>query len=191
LFWDGSGDVRGGDTLAAYQIRDLPGLLKIYDAAVVVHVTGIESVKRDGPLPNKVYPEDPADQARLDAYAAAEADMPSLTTYEGEVQTWLKGSGEAKISIVAPGGLTSDGQAIFPDEMFLLEPGRTYLLLLDKNDTGAYEYGPAREAFDLTGGVHVLNHPDTRDLEYFESMSVEDFVSYVKQLATAGAAKTD
>ena len=87
-----------------------------------------------------------------------------------------------------PDGTISRDQAIFPDGMFLLEPGRTYLLLLDKSESGEYQYGPAFGAFDLTGGVHVLNHPLTRDIEYYEEMSVDDFVAYVKGLADSSKA---
>jgi hypothetical protein len=122
---------------------------------------------------------------------------PEQTTYAAKVKEWIQGSGSVEVLIVGPGGLgdiegpdgkISRNQPIFPDGMFLLEPGRTYLLLLDKTEGDAYEYGLAFSAFDLTGGVHVLNHPLTRDIESYEDMSVDEFVSYVKGLATIAAA---
>jgi hypothetical protein len=196
VFWDATGDVRGGDAFMIWETRDLPGLLKIYDAAVVVNVTEITEVKRQDTSLNSITVENPADQAELERHMRNFANMPEQTTYSGEVQTWLQGSGPEKISLVVAGGLTdqegpdgsiSRNQPIFPDGMFLLEPGRTYLLLLSKTETGAYEYGLAFAAFDLTGGVHVLNHPLTRDIEHYEDMSVDDFIAYVKGLADANS----
>jgi hypothetical protein len=196
LFWDTTDDVRGGDAFMTYETRDLPGLLKIFDAAFVVKVSGIQEVKREGPWTSPVFAEDAADQATLDWHMRISANLPVQTTYSGEVLAWLQGSGPEKISLVIAGGLAdieqpdgtvSRNQPIFPDGMFLLEPGRTYLLLADRTDSGAYEYGRVREAFDLTGGVHVLNHPLTRDIEHYEDMSVDDFIAYVKGLADANS----
>lgn len=197
-FWDTSGDVRGAEVAQNWETRDLPGLLKIYDAAAVVEVTDITEVKRQVAPENPIVAEDPADQAELDRNTRNFLATPERTTYLAKVGEWIQGSGPDEVSIVGGGGLAdiegpdgtvSRNQTIFPDGMFLLEPGRTYLLLLDKTEAGAFEYGPAFSAFDLTGGVHVLNHPLTRDIESYEEMSVDDFVAYVRGLAAA--AKSD
>lgn len=197
VFWDGEGDVRGGEAFQNWETRDLPGLLKIHDAAVVVDVTDITEVERQDTGDVPVTAENPADQAELDRHMRNFLATPEQTTYAAKVKEWIQGSGSDEVSIIGGGGLADvegpDGtisrdQPIFPDGMFLLEPGRTYLLLLHKTEAGAYEYGLAFSAFDLTGGVHVLNHPLTRDIEYYEEMSVDDFVSYVRGLA---AAKSD
>jgi hypothetical protein len=176
--------------------RDMPGLLKLHDAAAVVHVSGVVDVKREDFRGTSITAEDPEDEPELARHLRNSANTPLQTTYSGEVREWLQASGPEKISLVAPGGLAdleapdgsiSKDQAIFPDGMFLLEPGRSYLLLLDETEDGAYAYGMAFAAFDLTAGVHVLNHPLTRDIEYYEAMSVDEFVAYVKSLAAEAA----
>lgn len=185
-FWDNASDVRGHDTLTIVEERELPVLVKLADAVVVVEITDVEDVVRTGPWPNPVQVEDASDKADLERDENVFADVPLATTYGAKVAEWVKGSGEATMSVVESGGLTSDGTPIFDDGSFLLEPGRKYLLLLYRNAQGDYQFsGWARWGFDLTDGVKVMNHPDTRDLEYLESESVDEFISYVRSLSEA------
>jgi hypothetical protein len=189
-FWDASGDVRGSEAIYS-STSDLSKKIEWADAAVVLEVTGVESIATAGPI-GPVLAEDPADQARVDAIEGFGEDYPRFTTYKASVQRWLKGGGASTISIIGAGGyMASTKQWVFLDGMFLLEPGRTYLLLLQETPSGDWLYGQATGAFDLTGGVHVLNHPITRDLERLEQMSVEDFTTYVTSLVdTAGSASS-
>lgn len=79
--------------------------------------------------------------------------------------------------------MRNDGSLSFIDGFFLPEEGRTYLVVLYKDTEDRYRCCWARQNFDLTEGVKVLNHPFTRDLEGLEGMPVDSFVAYMKDLA--------
>jgi len=186
VFWDNDGDVRGADARADITERDFAKLVSMNEAVVVVEITDIQQTERLGRLPVTVTAEDPSDQPMLDRNNAEMADLPTSTTYLAKVQEWIKGTGGDEINISASGGSFSDGTLDFVDGFFLLEPGRRYLLLLSKNQDGVYSCCWSRAGFELTEGVKVLNHPDTRDLEHFEQMSVEEFEAYVAGLVSSG-----
>jgi hypothetical protein len=183
-------NVRGSDAFVSFTSLTFDQSVQRADAVVTVRVDGIH----DTELPtvdrsNYIY-QDPPDKVRDEQSNQILDSLPIHTTYSGKVESWIKGSGDSALLVRGIGGVSSfTGMSSYPDGYFLLEPGRMYLLLLyvDSVD-GHYFYGSAREAFDLTDGVKVLNHPITRDLEHFEDMSVDDFVSYVRQLGKAGEA---
>jgi hypothetical protein len=183
VFFDGDGDVHGREVLFRFTSHELSDAISQSDAIVVVEVSGIQGSQAAGPLPLDIVVQNPNDQERYDRFAAAAAAAPVATTYRGTVETWIKGSGSSTVEIRGAGGVTSEGERYFFDGHFLLEPGRKYLLLLTQDDRGAYWYGHARGGYDVTDGVKVMNHPDTRDLEEFEKMSVAELVNYVKELA--------
>lgn len=152
-------------------------------------VTGIEDVEFPSADRSNIIYADPADKERDERLDKILDSRPTDTTYSAKVESWIKGSGDSTLLVRAIGGVsTYDGSPFFLDGYFLLEPGRSYLLVLHWDEVqGVYQLDTARRGFDITAGVSVLNHPDTRDLEYFEEMSVDDFVAYVRSLASNDA----
>lgn len=186
-FWDGSGDVHGSPAFAFYPERELSAIIASADLVAVLEITEIQSVKRSGFLPETPIFLDPADEKEFESFAPIAADAPESTFYSATVEESLKGSGSGKIKIRGSGGLYSDGTPSFTDGDFLLEPGRRYVLALFLDNSGEfYTFSGARSGFDLTAGVKVLNHPDTRDLEPLEGLSEQAFVEYVRQLTNSG-----
>jgi hypothetical protein len=193
-FWDTNADVVGQswDFFNPNVKPSLDELIKQSDVVVTVRIADIHDVELpDTDYSNIIYP-DPSIKAYYEQQNKVVDAIPLATTYSGEVDSWIKGSGDSSILVRSSGGISAyDGTVVFFDGYFLLEPGRSYLLFLYwDTDQEIYQLGSARESFDITDGVKVLNHPYTSDLEHLEDMSVDDFVSYVKQLADNDA-KTD
>lgn len=182
-FWDTEDDVRGSPGLGIYVTRELEGILELSDGVAIVRVEAVSDVRVAGPLSEPVSVDKEA-REDFERFAAAAASAPTNSTYTAEVKEWIKGGGEKGIRLHGLGGLAADGTPHFIDGYFLLEPGRTCLLGLTKDDGGEYHYGSARSAFDLTDGVKVLNNPDTRDLEHYEEMSVDEFVEHISSLVS-------
>ncbi|MEO8458406.1 MAG: helix-turn-helix transcriptional regulator [Chloroflexota bacterium] len=184
IFWDGTGDVHGVGDVSFTDIT-LEENAALAPAIATVRIDSLSSVELPSYDDSNVIYEDPADRARIEQVNKILASLPIHTTYEGKVGSWIKGSGEETLQITGFGGVsTLDGSMRFADGSFLLEPGRTYLLFLYRDSVdGHLFYGSAREAFDLTDGVKVLNSQFTRDLEHFEQMSVDDFVDYVRDVS--------
>jgi hypothetical protein len=192
-FWDGTDDVHGADALVSFTGLSFEESASAAKAIVVIHIDGIHDVELlKGDDTNIIY-ESAADKARAQEDNEKLGSLPIHTTYSGTVKSWIKGNGESNLLVRGLGGVSSlDGATHYPDAHFLLEPGRTYLLFLyvDSVD-GKYFYGSAREGFDLTHGVKVMNSPYTRDLEHLEGLSIDDFVSYVRQVANTAKSGTN
>ena len=122
-------------------------------------------------------------------WPVAEIENPPWSTYRVRVDQWLKGSGSAEILVGRFGGITPSGP-YFLDGDFLLEPARSYvLILLNKQAVepgpGQYtSYTSGRGGFEVTDGfVHVLNHPLTQDLqEQYGGMPLADFMQLLEGL---------
>jgi hypothetical protein len=191
-FWDGTEDAQGAAVLVGPSTRTTEELLQLAEGIALVRVNSIQSENPQATLVS-IVAEDTNDQWQIDRAEQIVSDVPSSTTYSATVESWIKGTGQKEILIEAFGGFDSKGDSHFADGWFLLEPGRTYLLSLyteSGDGVGNFYYMSARTSFDLTDGVKVLNHPSTRDIEHFEDMSVDDFVSYVRELTTDGAVKS-
>jgi hypothetical protein len=182
VFWDSTGDVIGlsGEPMV-YATRDLASLVGKADAVVVGRVDGETSRELASPfvVDQPLTSEAAENVAKL---SGALVDTPMSTTSTMSVSRWLSGEGPDKIEVMTHGGFMSDGLPFFLDGTFLLEQGRTYLLALYRDRNGIYVAGSARTGFDLTEGVKVLNYPDTRDLDYLEDHSVNEFVTYIESL---------
>ncbi len=138
----------------------LPTLVTYADAVVVLDVLEIVDVTNVPP-----------------PFADVSPDTVGLlyTTYRVRVEQWIKGSGKSEFLVTQLGGISPDhpeAGPIFFDGDFLLEPGRSYALLLrerppDSPGDGQYRpFGAGRGGFEVTDGfVHVLNHSITRNLQ--------------------------
>lgn len=182
LFWDSPHDVPGVEVLPIGGDRDFSDLVWLSDAAVVAEITEIESTELPSPMSDDVIIEDPEYAEVLEQIDAIRTRTPIVTTYSADILNWLSGDGDSRVSVTQTGGVGPDDNKFFLDGSFLLEPGRTYLLLLTWGG-GEYWFRSARTGFDLTDGVKVLNHETTRDLEVFEDMSVDEFVEHVSEIA--------
>lgn len=182
FFWDSPGDVVGlSSEPMVYPTRDLEGIVQKADAVVVATVDVEVSREFGSPLvvDQPLTSEGTENVAKLSDILES---TPMNTTSIVSISRWLSGEGPDGIEVTTHGGFMPDGQPYVLDGNFLLEPGRTYLLALYLDRNGAYGAGSARAGFDLTDDVKVLNHADTRDLEYLEDYSVEEFVAYIESL---------
>ena len=182
-FWDANKEILGNQWDFPGPGLSLAENVEYADAIVTVRVNENANVE----LPShdtEIFYADPADRAREEDYINR-LEHPSGTTYEGTVRSWIKGSGDGTIRINTIGGVNpKNGAVFFLDQYFLLEPQRTYLLLLHWDPTRqVYQLGDARNSFDITDGVKVLNHPFSHNLDYLETLSVDEFVARIEELA--------
>lgn len=181
-FWESKGDVvSGAQGLVLGAERDFPELVHSSAAIVAVNISGIESTTLPQPVPDDVAVGEPETQLMIEEMARVRDSTPMTTTYRGTVSDWILGDGPPELLITGFGGVGAEGNEFFIDGSFLLESGRRYLLFLTE-DGGDYYYHTARTSFDLTSGVYVLNHPDTRDLEDFENFSPSEFINHVGEV---------
>ncbi len=176
LFWEVPGDVRGASVLreGALHPKTLTQLYGEAEAAVVGTVTGIA-----GDTPHEITPV--AGAERLEEYLSM---TPQYTTFAVRVDRWIKGvATKNQITVTDYGGFGPGGDPVgYTDGDLLLEPGRTYIMLLWRGGeapfVGQYfRWGEGRGTFDVTKGkVLVLNNPYTSDLEYLEGLTVEELI---------------
>ena len=156
-FWDSKVEVRGNpwDFFDPSQRPSLAEFVQESDIIVTVRIGAIHDVEMPSSDHSNIIYADPDQKARSEQSDKILDGIPISTTYSGQVDTWIKGSGDSSLLVRTIGGVSAyDGSAFFLDGFFLLEPGRSYLLILHWDPgLGVYDLGLARSSFDITDGV--------------------------------------
>jgi hypothetical protein len=185
VFWDTDKNVAGKEFFGYVNPLSLSEMVGYADAIVTVRVTDAASVEFPQVDRSNAFYRSDSERAQAEHSNEILDSIPLSTTYEADVDSWIKGAGDSQLQIRSAGGISAyDGSPQFFDGFFLLEPGRSYLLILNWDEAQrSWQLGPAREGFDITHGVKVMNHSTTADLEYLEKMSVDELVAEIASLA--------
>ncbi len=196
-FWDALEGYKGGAP-ATYPVWRMPSFDEMYDeAALVVVGRPVAIVGRENQEPPDLRREDvvgPSEAEeeefwqRFQQFQGAVSQAPDSTGFRVDVQRWLKGSSPPTITVKQGGGWLADGTPYVVDGDFLLEIGRTYLMVLRPlSDPAVYaRVWDSRGGFDVTRGtIRVYKSVLTQDLKYLEGLTVDEFLVVV----SAGSAQ--
>lgn len=134
---------------------------------------------------------EPVDGPGWEKYGATITDYfastPSRTEFAVTPTHWIKGDGTEPVLVSDLGGRDAEGRYVgITEHDLLLEPGRTYLLFLRGPSDHPQNPHPdaytrmevSRGTFDLTTGhVLVFDTSITEDLEQYEGLSLDEFLT--------------